>query len=389
MFWQELLTLAIFLFWLALSLDRRRRWRGACFLPAAGDGPRQAAASTAVLAVVPARNEAEVISQTLPRLLSQSPVLAGVVLVDDGSSDGTAALARSLAEGLEASRRLWIVSAPLPLPGWSGKVHALAAGVEECRKIHPPAGPEWLLFTDADIEHTGPSAAALLAQAEKGPYDLVSVMARLHAGSFWERLLIPPFVFFFQLIYPFRAISRPGSRVSAAAGGCILARRESLEAAGGLEAIHGALIDDVALAKAVRAAGGRLWLGFDAGIASVRPYRSPRELWAMISRCAFHQLRYRWDLLAAVLLGLAVFFVAPPFLAGAALVGGGWPAAVFALGSWSLQALALYPYVRHHRVPAVFCWTLPLAALLYALMTFTSAWNRWSRKGAAWKGRSC
>ncbi|MBI4583793.1 MAG: glycosyltransferase [Planctomycetes bacterium] len=385
---QELLTLAIFLFWLALSLDRQRRWPKTCFLSAVEEGPRPAALGATVLAVVPARNEAEVIPRTLPRLLAQQPDLAGVVLVDDRSSDGTSALARSLAEELKASRRLWVVSPPPPPPGWSGKVHALAAGLEECRRIHPPAGPEWLLFTDADIEHAGSSVRALLAQAEKGPYDLVSVMARLHAGSFWERLLIPPFVFFFQLIYPFRAISRPGAKVSAAAGGCILARREKLEAAGGLATIRGAFIDDVALSKAVRAAGGRLWLGLDAGIASIRPYRSLRELWAMISRCAFHQLRCRWDLLAAVLLGLAVFFVSPPLLAGAALLRGGWPAAAFALGAWILQSLALYPYVRHHRVPALFCWTLPLAALLYALMTFTSAWNRWSRKGAAWKGRS-
>jgi hopene-associated glycosyltransferase HpnB len=402
----EILALLPLAFWLGLHLDRRRRWPRECVLsedPA--DVETDPLTGTAVTAVVPARDEAAVLPETLPALLSQEApgVELRGVLVDDGSTDGTADAAKETALKAGLGERLRILRAPPTPPGWTGKVHALACGVREAttaRAKDEGAGssesPEWLLFTDADIRHRPGSLAALLAKAREGPYDLVSVMARLHAETFWERLLIPPFVFYFQLLYPFRRVRNPRSKVMAAAGGCMLVRRKALEAAGGVEAIREAVIDDVSLARRVAAAGGRLWLGLDPGIVSVRPYRGLGELWRMVARSAFVQLRHRWDLLLAVLAGLAVFVVAPPFLAAAAgweLWVGASPGTSFtralaaALGAWTLEAVALWPAVRHHRVPGAWAWTLPFASILYGLMTASSAWNHLRGHGARWKGR--
>lgn len=395
----EILALAPLVFWLLLAADRSRAWPRERTLPQ--EARLREEDASRVVAVVPARDEAEVLPDALPSLLSQGAGGFRVVLVDDGSSDGTAAVARRLAASGGWEARLSVVEAPPTPAGWTGKVAALAVGVEEARRLAGGEGPEWLLLTDADIRHRPGSVAALLARAAEG-YDLVSVMARLGAESFWERLLLPPFVFFFQLLYPFRRVADPASRVAAAAGGCILVRRAVLEAAGGMEAIRGAVIDDVSLARQVKAAGGRLWLGIDPGIASVRPYREAlgglAGIWRMVARSAFIQLRCRWDLLLVTLLGLALFVVAPPFLlaaAGLALAGAA-PAAVPSLvravawagGAWALGAVALLPVVRHQRVPLPFAAGLPFAGALYGLMTASSALRHRQGRGAAWKGRT-
>lgn len=405
-----LLALLPLAFWLALTLDRRRVWPWECALDpdAVLEAP---AVPTRVTVVVPARDEAAVLPETLPALLTQELLqeVRGteiqVVLVDDGSTDGTAELARRVADEAGLSRRLRVLRA-LPTPeGWTGKVHALACGVEGATS--EGAASEWLLFTDADIRHRPGSLTALLAKATEGPYDLVSVMARLHAETFWERLLIPPFVFYFQLLYPFRQVASPRSKVAAAAGGCVLVRRTALEAAGGVASIRDAVIDDVSLAQRVAAAGGRTWLGLDPGIVSVRPYRGLGELWRMVARSAFVQLRHRWDLLVAVLVGLALFVVSPPFVAAIAagtLVGGAVGGAgngsggdsegsaalalIAALGAWALEARALWPAVRHHRVSGLWSWTLPFASILYGGMTASSAWSHLTGRGARWKGRA-
>lgn len=374
-------TLAL-VFWLGLALDRRRGWPREAFLPAV---PGEAPEGATVTAVVPARDEARVLPETLPALLAQTHAHFRVVLADDGSADGTGDVARRLSREQDAEERLEVVQVPETPPGWTGKVHALAQGVKAVQAAVSP--PEWLLFTDADIRHRPGSVRALLSQAARG-YDFVSVMARLSAGTFWERLLIPPFVFFFQLLYPFRRVRDPGSRVAAAAGGCILVRRDVLEAAGGVGAIRGAVIDDVALGRAVKRAGGRLWLGFDPEIVSVRPYRSLDDLWTMVRRSAFVQLGYRWSLLAPVLVGLVLLVASPPFVLGVALAAGSPWAALAAGLAWGLQAALLWPYVRHHRVPRVFALTLPFASLLYGLMTWTSALDHLRGRGSRWKGRS-
>jgi hopene-associated glycosyltransferase HpnB len=343
-----------------------------------------------VVAVVPARDEAEVIADSLASLLAQSHEALSLVVVDDASTDGTAAIARGLAA--RSSRDCEIVTLSTSPDGWSGKVNALRAGTDEALRRWPDL--DWLLFTDADIEHRPDSVRALIARAACDDRQLVSVMARLRAESFWERLIVPPFVWFFQLLYPFRKIAAPSSSVAAAAGGCVLLRPEALERAGGLGAIRDALIDDVALGRAVADAGGRIWLGLDQGIVSLRSYRTLRSLWRMIARSAFVQLRYRWDWLLGVVAGMLVLFVSPPLLVAAGLVlaksGEVWPgAAVIAASalSWGLQARALAPSVRHHRVPLRWSWTLPLSSFLYLLMTVSSALSHRRGRSSVWKGR--
>ncbi len=395
----ELTAYVTLVFWVLLTLDRRRRWPRDHVLCAGSD---EIATTTRVRAVVPARNEADVIGRVIPALLLQELTSGAggtldVVLVDDRSEDGTAEAARQAASRLGLQNRLHVRTSEPPPPGWVGKVHAMQTGYRAACELGD-AAPEWILFTDADIVLRPGALAALLDRARRGPHELVSVMARLHARSFWERLLIPPFVYFFQLLYPFRAVSDPRSGTAAAAGGCMLVSRAALERAGGLSTIREALIDDVALARALRDSGSRLWLGLDPGIVSIRPYPDLSAIWDMVARSAFVQLRYRYDLLALILMGILLGFVAPAALAVTSTllhlaaaprpISGSWllPAAAGAL-TWCLQALALLPSVRHHRVPVIYCATLPLGALLYGCMTFTSAWRHFRGRGARWKGR--
>ncbi|MGB5814686.1 MAG: glycosyltransferase [Thermoanaerobaculia bacterium] len=395
----EGLALLPLVFWLLLTLDRGRRWPWECYLPA--EVGEKTPVEDYVVAVVPARDEAALLPATLRSLLGQEIGTLRVIVVDDGSTDGTAEVARAVARETGEAARLEVIAPPPTPPGWSGKVWALAQGVAEMAEVSTPgAGPEWLLFTDADIEHRPGSVRALLERAggETGGdrFDLVSVMARLRADTFWERLLIPAFVFFFQLLYPFRRVQDPGSRVAAAAGGCVLIRRQLLEDSGGLEGISGALIDDVALAKQVKRAGGRLWLGFDPGVRSLRPYNRLGQIWRMVARSAFDQLHYRLDLLVLVLLGLLLLVAAPPLLAalGALQTVTGTAsvsvhrALIWAALAWGLEALALLPSVRHHRVAPVFALGLPLAAVFYGLMTAGSAWSHLAGRGTRWKGRT-
>ena len=283
---QTVLELVAFLglaFWGLLLLDPRRRWpRSSLAAPISA-----AAVGERVVAVVPARDEAAVLPETLPSLLRQDLDAFSVVLVDDRSSDGTARVAQEVALNSGRADRLRVVEVEAPDPDCSGKVRALAAGVAAVEEEGPDA-PTWYLFTDADIHHHVHSVRALLATAHRDQRDLVSVMARLSTAIFWEKLLVPAFVFFFHLLYPFRLVAREGSAVAAAAGGCVLVRRETLVAAGGVAAIRRALIDDVALAHAVKGAGGRLWIGPDAGIASVRVYPRLCDVWKMVGLLCLH-----------------------------------------------------------------------------------------------------
>jgi hopene-associated glycosyltransferase HpnB len=389
---------------LVLLLAPRRRWPGEWRVPTVAPSTRPDRGD-AVVAIVPARNEAAVLPATLPSLLDQLGGTLRVVLVDDKSTDGTAAVARRVAEEHGATERLTVLAAPPCPEGWTGKLHALDWGVRHA----PPESAEsaesaesgstgaasWWLFTDADIAHRPGALAGLLAVAVgaldgAGGRDLVSVMARLRAESFWERLLIPPFVFFFQVLYPFRQVSRPpsdGASVAAAAGGCVLLRRESLAAIGGLAALRGAVIDDVTLARRVRDAGGRLWLGLDPGITSVRRY-GLADLWGMVARTAFTQLRHRWSLVLLVMLGLGVAYGVPLLATGLGLATATPLLTLTGLFAWTAAAMPCAPVVRYHRVPAWFALTLPFAAFLYGLMTLTSAIQHARGRGARWKGRS-
>jgi hopene-associated glycosyltransferase HpnB len=384
MIWLHALAILALLAWLWLLFGRHGFWRVA---PPIEDEPVPALqAWPAVAAVVPARDEAELIEGTLEALLAQEyPGELVVVLVDDHSADGTAAVAQRLAGA--AARPLEVVQAP-PLPaGWSGKLWAIESGLQRAKEVAPEA--VYVLLTDADIRHAPNNLARLVDKAEAGRLDLVSLMVRLHCASFWERLLVPPFVFFFRLLYPFAAVGDPASRVAAAAGGCLLVRRAALQEAGGIAAIRGALIDDVALARAVkrRPGGGRLWLGLGDATRSLRRYATLGEVWRMVARTADTQLRHSLLLLGLVLLGLSITFLVPPLaLAVGVAWGDAWLAVPGGL-AFGAMALAFWPMVRFYRLGAVWALTLPLAAALFGAMTLDSARQYRRGAGGRWKGR--
>jgi hopene-associated glycosyltransferase HpnB len=364
-----------------------------------------------VVAVVPARNEAAVLSLSLPSLLAQDyPGEFSVVLVDDGSTDDTAAVATALgreatAVGREAAalgqgpgerRGLRVVAgSPVPL-GWAGKVWAMAQGVEAAGTC------DFLLFTDADIAFTPGALTGLVGAAQADHRALVSQMALLRADTGWERLIVPAFVYFFAQLYPFRRVNRPGGRTAAAAGGCMLVRREALAAAGGLERIRGARIDDVALGRLLKRppAGARCWLGFTTDVLSRRPYPRLAGLWDMVARSAYTQLRYSPVLLAATVVGLLWLYAVPPVAAIAGLIGlaaggggtagagaAGW-CAVAGLAAWAVMAATYLPVLRLYRLSPLRAPILPLVALLYAAMTVDSARRHHAGRGGEWKGRT-
>ena len=280
-----------------------------------------------VVAVIPARNEAEMLPATLPALLGQEyPGPLTVVVVDDRSSDGTAEVAAKLSGG----RPLRVIAGTAAPAGWAGKVWAMAQGLGAVG-IPPAAGaspePEgYVLFTDADIAWEASTLRDLVAAAEADDRDLVSQMALLRTATGWERVVVPAFVYFFAQLYPFRRVNAPGSRTAAAAGGCMLVRRAALETSGGLAPIGGALIDDVAMGRMIKRQRGRCWLGLSRQVVSVRPYPSLASLWQMVARSAYTQLNYSPALLAATIIGLLFLYVLPPagmVIGLAALLSGG------------------------------------------------------------------
>ncbi|AZQ70500.1 glycosyltransferase [Streptomyces luteoverticillatus] len=339
----------------------------------------------AVAVVVPARDEAEVLPTSLPSLLAQDyPGPLEIFLVDDGSTDGTGELARALA-GEHGGPPLTVSSPGEPAPGWTGKLWAVRHGMALALDR---TGAEYLLLTDADIAHGPDSLRELVAAARTGGLDLVSQMARLRVTTFWERMVVPAFVYFFAQLYPFRWVNRPGGRTAAAAGGCVLLRREAALRAGVPESIRQAVIDDVALARAVRRSGGRIWLGLADRVESVRPYPGLGPLWRMVSRSAYAQLLHSPLLLAATVAGLAVVHLAPPV----AVVAGALTGAVVPLTcgglAWAVMAGTYAPMLRYYRQPLWLAPLLPVTGLLYLLMTVDSAVRHHRGRGAAWKGRT-
>jgi hopene-associated glycosyltransferase HpnB len=370
------LAILVLLVWIYLIAFHSGFWRVGHFqLPTAASATK---ASVAV--IIPARDEADVIGRAVGSLLRQD--FCGDIrlfVVDDHSTDGTANAARASAGMLGSSEKLSVIqSDPLPL-GWTGKVWAMQQGWHAAGEINP----DFVLFADADVEHSPNTIGQLLAHAEDGPYDLVSLMVKLRCENLREKFLIPAFVYFFFLLYPPAKISNPRSRVAGAAGGCILIRREVLETIGGLESIRGEIIDDCALARRAKAFNGRLWLGVTDETRSLRSYGTLSNIRDMIARTAFNQLRHSTLLLAGCVAGMLLMFVAPLLLLSSNKLAIGW----IAMAACMLMFVSYVPTLRLYRIKVLGAVTLPFAAVFYIYATVLSAWNYWLGKGGSWKGR--
>jgi len=367
-----------FLIWLVLLFARGNFWRVWEFdsdraqFPSPAKWPR-------VTAVIPARNEAASIAEVVRALALQDyPGEFSAIVVDDHSNDGTAELARRAAIEVSTAK-VTILSAPKLASGWTGKLAALNAGVASAAA----SNPDYFWFTDADVIHAPDTLQRLVSRAEADQLDLTSWMVLLKAESFAERMLIPPFLYFFLMLYPPKWIANPGARTAGAAGGCVLLQRTALEHIGGLSAIRSEIIDDCALARAVKRSGGKIWMGLTRTSLSLRWYKTFSEIRDMIARTAFTQLRYSTLLLLGTLIGLTVTFLLPVALTFSSNPYV-WPSA---LAAWCLMTASFLPTVTFYRLRPILAPLLPLAALFYLYATCLSAVRYWLGKGGQWKGR--
>jgi len=364
------------LIWIYLLFGRGGFWRVSRHLQR-DLAPTPAQKRISVL--IPARDEAAGISTAVTSLLNQNLAPLHIIVIDDGSSDGTADLARAAAQQIGKAAQLTVIAgAPLPA-GWTGKLWALAQGVQHTRSL----SPDYLLFTDADIEHRPLNIAQLIAIAEAGNYDLASYMVKLACVTSAEKALIPAFVYFFLQLYPPPWISSQRHATAGAAGGCVLIRTEALEQIGGIAAIRGEVIDDCALARAVKRSGGRVWLGLTNSAAGIRSYGAFSEIGRMISRSAFNQLHHSALLLAGTVLGLFFTYLLPPLLL---FTNGPVPIAC-GLCAWLLMSLSYLPMVRFYGRSTLWSVCLPFIAVFYAGATVHSAVSYWRARGGEWKGR--
>jgi hopene-associated glycosyltransferase HpnB len=367
---------AALLAWLVLLLGRGMFWLGR-----ERDEPPVAEPAhwPDVTILVPARDEAETIATVVHALLAQDyPGRIGLWVVDDRSSDGTGELARTAGSG---DARLQVVTGGDRPPSWTGKLWALQQGLEAAR----PATP-YLLFTDADIRHAPDSLRRLVARAEAGGLALTSLMAKLRCESRAERWFIPAFIYFFQMLYPFRWANDPAAGTAAAAGGCVLLRRADFEVAGGLAAIRGAMIDDCSLAGLIKRhkPGTRIWLGLTERVVSLRACPTVEPIRRMVARTAYAQLRYSPVLLLGMLLALTLVFLVPPALA---VLGHGW-ARLLGLAAWAGMALSFAPMLRFYRLSPLRGFALPAVALAYMMFTIDSAIAQYRGRGGMWKGEA-
>ena len=367
--------------WLFLAFARHFFWRAdqrlAAGLPAPETWPP-------VVAVIPARNEAAYIARSISSVVGQDyPGPFRVILVDDSSEDGTAVIAR----GLKSEVPLDVIAAPPLQAGWTGKLWALAHGVRHAAAIGGLTDDTFLWFTDADIVHGPGVLRSLTTKAVNEKRDMVSLMAKLNCSGTSERWFVPAFVFFFQKLYPFPEVNRETSRTAAAAGGCILLRRGMLEQAGGIAAVRGALIDDCSLARRVKDAGGRLWLGLADQSWSIRTYGFG-SLWQMVARTAFTQLNRSVFLLIGAVLAMTVTYLAPPLLLLSFPLHGDALAAGTGLAAWVVMAVLYWPTLAYYKRSPADGFLLPAVAGLFLLATVHSAVDHWLGRGCRWKARS-
>ncbi|HHP7244279.1 MAG TPA: glycosyltransferase [Elainellaceae cyanobacterium] len=409
------LSLISLFIWIYLLCYRGQFWQTRQHLEAISlpFSDSQAVTCPSITVVIPARNEADVLPTTVRSLVAQRyPGNLDIIVVDDHSTDGTANVAQQAAEEIDTQlgfpRTLRILHAdPLPA-GWTGKLWALEQGTQYALNQTPD--PQFILLTDADIEHDPDNLYRLVTQAQHDSLDLVSIMVRLRCQSVWEKLLIPAFVFFFQKLYPFSWVNNPQKQTAAAAGGCALIRPAALKRIGGIAAIRHALIDDCALANAVKWTVQErevrpsaqslprllhppirsihpIWLGLSSLTCSLRPYPDLKTIWDMVARTAYTQLHYSPLLLLGTLLGMTWVYLVPPLSAIAGMVTGQWGLFAVGLSTWLLMAIAYVPILRFYRVPLAYAACLPAIAFLYTLMTLDSARRHWQGRGGAWKGR--
>ena len=374
------LTLASLAIWIGLLCLRGQFWQADRYLhkDAQNCTPTD---YPAVGVVIPARNEAELLPVTLRSLLNQDyPGSVTIILVDDQSTDGTASVAQAL------GKQIYVLTGE-PLPAkWKGKLWALEQGIRHAQTLIPP--PEYLLLTDADIEHDPTNLRQLVAKAQQENLEMVSSMVKLRCQSVWEQLLIPAFVFFFQKLYPFSWVNDPQNPTAAAAGGCILIRRQTLVKIGGIQVIRQALIDDCALAAAVKFnSTGRIWLGLADSTRSLRLYDSLASIWDMVARTAYTQLNYSPWLLLGTLIGMTLVYIVPPAGVIVGLLTRNWIVAIASLISYLLMSLAYLPTIRLYRCAFWLAFCLPVIAFLYSLITLDSALRHYQGRGGAWKGR--
>jgi hopene-associated glycosyltransferase HpnB len=363
--------------WVYLLLLHGRYWL---------ERPRKAPGGTLkhwpeIAAIVPARNEAPVVGEAVRSLLEQDyPGRLRIVLVDDQSSDGTADVVRRAAAELGAADRVLVVPGKALPGGWTGKMWAVHQGCLELEQFS--AGAKYIWLTDADIAHKPDSLRGLVVRAEQGNLVLTSLMARLKTDTLAERVLIPAYVYFFQMLYPFAWVNDTRRKMAGAAGGCMLVQRKALKLAGGIAAIKGALIDDCALGKALKR-HGPIWLGLADGVRSLRGYPAWGDIWRLIARSAFTQLRHSLLMLAACVVGMALTFLAPPLLSIQHDLG----VRIFGLIAWGLMTLTYLPTLFYYSQPGWWAPLLPLTALFYLAATIDSARRHLMGRGGEWKGR--
>ena len=380
MSWVAALGLVVLVIWLVLVFDWHGFWRFDRVL-AAPSAPPPGGRWPEVCVIVPARNEEQTLEAALSSLLAQDyPGEMRIWLVDDNSEDATGEIARRLARG---DSRLSVLEAPEKPAGWAGKVAALEHGTRQALKA---GRPEFLFFTDADIAHAPEALRALVAKAQGERRGLVSALVRLPCESFWERLLIPAFVYFFFLLYPPRAVERPDAYAAGAAGGCLLIRAAALADIGSWAAIHDAIIDDCSLARKVKDRGFRLWLGLTPLSRSLRGYPRLADVWRMVARSAYAQLHHSPLLLALSLAGMGLVFLVPALYVPGFLFGGAGRH-FLGLAAFGLMTASYLPALRWFGLRRGWALSLPLAAALYMAMTVSSALSHASGRGVRWRGR--